>query len=78
VESAFGGSLESDSRFCFVASGRNLASVTVKFSHLILFIKTFYKCCTSNKISKNNAATDCITVEQKTGSFPSTFTGLYD
>jgi hypothetical protein len=37
-------SLESGGRFCIGAFGRNLASVAVKmFSHLIYFIKKFYK-----------------------------------
>jgi hypothetical protein len=41
---AYGGSLESDGRFCVGAFGRNLASVVVKmFSQLIYFIQTFYK-----------------------------------
>jgi hypothetical protein len=36
--------LESGSRFCVCAFGRNLASAAVKmFSRLIYFIKTFYK-----------------------------------
>jgi hypothetical protein len=51
VASAFGGSLESGCRFCVGAFGRNLASVAVKmFSHLIYFIKTFYKFLTFNAI----------------------------
>jgi hypothetical protein len=38
VESAFVGSPESGSRFCFGAFGRNLASVAVKmFSHFFDF-----------------------------------------
>jgi hypothetical protein len=40
AESAFGGSLESDGRYCVSAFGKNMASVVVKmFSHLIYFIK---------------------------------------
>jgi hypothetical protein len=36
---------------------RNLVSVTMKmFSHLIYFMKKFYKFCTSNVICKYNAA----------------------
>jgi hypothetical protein len=57
VGSAFGGSLESSGRFCVGAFGRNLASVAVKmFSHLIYFMKKFYKFCTFNTICKDNAA----------------------
>jgi hypothetical protein len=75
AESAFGGSLGSGGRFCVGAFGRNLASVAVKmFSHLIQFIKNFYK-CTFNAICKVNAAINCITIQDKKGSFPSTFTG---
>jgi hypothetical protein len=43
-------------------------------SHLIYFIKTFYKFCTFNAISKDNAAINCIIVQHKKGSFPSTLT----
>jgi hypothetical protein len=59
-----GGSLESGGRFCVGAFGRNLASVVLKmFSHLIYFIKNFYKLCTFSAICKHNAAINCITVE---------------
>jgi hypothetical protein len=76
AESAFGGSLESGGRFCVGAFGRNLASVAVKiFSHLIYFIRKFYKFCTFSAICKDNAAINCITVEHKKVSFPSTLTG---
>jgi hypothetical protein len=69
-------SLESGGCFCIGAFGRNLASVAVKvFSHLIYFIKTFYKSCTFNVICKDNAAINCISVRHKKGSFPSIFTG---
>jgi hypothetical protein len=68
AESAFSGSLESGSRFCVGPIGRNVASVTMKiFSHLIYFIKTFYKYCTFNAICKDNAAINCITVQHKKG-----------
>jgi hypothetical protein len=75
VESAHGGSMETGGLFCVGAFGRNLASVTMKmFSHLIYFIKKFYKCHTLNAICKDNAAINCITVQQK-NSFPSSLTG---
>jgi hypothetical protein len=50
--------------FCVGAFGRNLASVAVKmFSHLIYFIKIFYKRCSSSAICKDDAAAiNCITV----------------
>jgi hypothetical protein len=57
------------------AFGRNLASVAVKmFSHVTNFIKKFYK-CTFSAICKDNAAINCITVEHKKVSFPSSLTG---
>jgi hypothetical protein len=57
VEYSFGGSLDSDGRFCVGAFGRYLASVAVKmFSRLIYFTKTFYKCYTFNTLCKDNAA----------------------
>jgi hypothetical protein len=40
-----------------------------------LFIKKFYKFCTFSAIFKDNAAINCITVQHKKGSFPSTLTG---
>jgi hypothetical protein len=50
-ESEFGGSLKSGGRFCVGAFGSNLASIAVKmFSHLIYFIKTFYKFSSFNAI----------------------------
>jgi hypothetical protein len=75
VGSAFGGSLESGGRFCVGGFGRNLASVAVKmFSNLIYFTKKFYKFRTFNEIFKDNAI-NCIAVQHKKGSFPSTLTG---
>jgi hypothetical protein len=66
AESPFGGSLESGGRFCVGALGRNLDSVAVKnFSHLIYFIKKFYKFYTFNVICKDNSAINCITVKDK-------------
>jgi hypothetical protein len=76
AESAFGGSLESSSQFCVGAFGRNLASVTVKmFSHIVYFIKKFYKFCTFNAICIDNTAINCITVQHKKVSFMSTLMG---
>jgi hypothetical protein len=44
----------------------NLTSVTMKmFSHLICFIKKFYKCCTFNVISKDNATIHYITIQHR-------------
>jgi hypothetical protein len=58
--------------------GRNLDSVTMKmFSHLIYFIKKFYKFCTFNTICKDHGAINCITIQHKKGSFPSTLTLCY-
>jgi hypothetical protein len=60
AESVFCGSLESGGRFCVGAFGRNLVSVTMKkFSHLIYFIKKFYKLCTFQGICKDNVAINC-------------------
>jgi hypothetical protein len=76
AESAFGCGLESRCRFCVGAFGRNLASDAVKMlSHLIHFIKTFYKLCTFNAIFKYNAVINYIIVQHKKGSFPSALTG---
>jgi hypothetical protein len=76
VGSAFGGSLESDCRFCVDAFGRNLTSVAVKmFSNLIYCIKKCYTFCTFNDTCKDNSAIDFIVVRHKKASFPSTSTG---
>jgi hypothetical protein len=65
-----------DSRFCVGAFGRNLFSVAVRmFSHLIYLINRFYKYYTFNAVYKDNSAINCITVEHRKDSFPSTFTG---
>jgi hypothetical protein len=45
------------------------------FSHLIYFIKKFYKFRTFNAICKDNSAINYITVQHKKSSFPSTLTG---
>jgi hypothetical protein len=56
----------SGGRFCVGEFGRNLTSVAVKmFSHLIYFVKKFYKFCTFNAISIDNAAKNGINVQQK-------------
>jgi hypothetical protein len=68
----FGGIVESGGRFCVGTIWRNVVSVAEKmFSHLIYFIKTFYKFCTFNAICKDNAAVNTT----QGGSFPSTLTG---
>jgi hypothetical protein len=68
--------LESGGRFYVGTFGRNPTSVAVTmFSHLIYFTIKFYKFCTFNAICKDNAAVNCITLQHKKGSFPSTFTG---
>jgi hypothetical protein len=62
----FGWSLQSGGRFCVGAFGRNLASVAVKmFSHLICFLKKFYRLCTFRAFYKYNASLNCTTVQQK-------------
>jgi hypothetical protein len=51
ARSVFSVSMETCDWFCIGAFGRNLASVTRKmFSHLICFIKKFYKFCNFNAI----------------------------
>jgi hypothetical protein len=71
----FGGSMDSGGRFWVGAFGRNLASVAVRmFSHFAYFKKKCYKCCSFNAICKYNAAINCVTVQHKQGSFPSTVT----
>jgi hypothetical protein len=56
--------------------GRNLASVAVKkFSHFICFAKKFYKICNFNLICEDNGAINCITVQHRKCSFPSTLMG---
>jgi hypothetical protein len=53
-----------------------LASVNVKiFSYAIRFTKKFYKFCTFNAMCKENVAINCVTVQRKKISFPSTLTG---
>jgi hypothetical protein len=78
AESVFGGSLESGSRICVGAFGRNLASVAVKmFSDLIYFIKKFYKCYSFNAIRRDAAAINCITIQHKKKFIPVNFDGSY-
>jgi hypothetical protein len=68
AESAFGGNLVSGGQFCVGAFGRDLASVAVKiFSHIIYYIKKFYKCYTFNAIYKDNSAINCFIVQHKKG-----------
>lgn len=53
-------------RFVLGAFGRNLASVALEtFSHLIQFIKKFYKCYFSSAICKNIVRINCITLQHK-------------
>jgi hypothetical protein len=67
---------ESGVRVCVGAFGRSLASVAVKiFSHLIYFVKKFYKFCTFSATLKVSAAMNYITVQHKKGLFPSPLTG---
>jgi hypothetical protein len=76
AESSFSGRLESSGRFCVGEFGGNLALVAARMSsHLIYFVKKLYKFCGFNASLKNNSAINCITVQHKTGSFPSTLTG---
>jgi hypothetical protein len=69
---------ESGGRFWVSAFGRNLALIAVEmFSHLIQFIKKFYKFCIFNAICKDNAAINCITVQRKKKLIPVNFDGSY-
>jgi hypothetical protein len=55
--------LESSGSFCTGAFGRNLASLAVKmFSHLIYFIRTFYKLCAFNATCRDSVAINCTAV----------------
>jgi hypothetical protein len=68
-------SLESGGRFCVGAFGRNLSSVAVKmFSHLIYLRRDVINSVRSMRFAKT-AAVNCITVQHKKCSFPSTLTG---
>jgi hypothetical protein len=55
--------------------GRNLASVTVKTSHLIEFIMKRYKFYNFNVVCKVDTAIKYITFKHRKGLFPLTFTG---
>jgi hypothetical protein len=56
--------------------GRNLDSVAVKtFSHEIYLLRYFYEFCVFNVICKDNITINCITVQRKKSSFPSSLTG---
>jgi hypothetical protein len=49
--------VESRGLFCVGAFGWNLAPVALKmFSHLVQFIKKYYKCCTFSTICEDNTA----------------------
>jgi hypothetical protein len=65
AESAFGGSLESQGRFCVGAFGSYLPSVAVKmFSHSINVIQNC-KFCTFKAICKDNAAITTVQHKKK-------------
>jgi hypothetical protein len=70
-------SLESGSRFCVHALGRNLALAIVKmFSCLIHLMKEFYEFCTFSAFTKiMNAAISSIIFQHNKSSFLSTLTG---
>jgi hypothetical protein len=58
-----GGVTESGGRFCVGAFGRDLVSVVLRmYSHLMYFMKKFYKSCTFNSICKDNTAINCISL----------------
>jgi hypothetical protein len=57
--------MESGGRFCVEEFGRNQASVTNIFSHLIYFIKKFNKFCTFNVIYKDTLPINCVTAQYK-------------
>jgi hypothetical protein len=60
--SAFGRSLEAGGQLCVGAFGRSLASVAMKvFSHVVYFMKKFYKFPTLSAVCKDGAAMNCIT-----------------
>jgi hypothetical protein len=61
------------SLFCVGTFGRNLASVAVMMLSHLITLKKSYK-CDFNAISKDNAATNCTTVQHKNVSFPQTLT----
>jgi hypothetical protein len=71
-------SLESSGRLSVAAFGKNLASVAVtKFTHLTYFTKKCYTLCIFNVNCKDNAAINCVTAQDKTGSFPNHTTIVY-
>jgi hypothetical protein len=68
-------SLESGGRFCVGAFGRNLAAVAVKmFPRLIYFKRNAINFVHSMRFT-DNAGINCVTVQHKKGSFPSTLMG---
>lgn len=64
-------SLKSVCRFCVGAFGISIED----FSHLVYFIKKFYKRCTFNTVFKGNAGINYTSVRHKSGSFRSNLTG---
>jgi hypothetical protein len=77
AESALSRSLELGSWFCIGVFGKNFASVAVKmFSHVIYFIRKFYKFCTFSGICKVNVAINCITFHYRNVPFPSYLMGF--
>jgi hypothetical protein len=70
AKSALDESLESGSRFCVVAFGRNLASVAITmFYRQTSFINEFNKFCTFYAICKHDAAINYFTDDHKEVSF---------
>jgi hypothetical protein len=68
VGSAFGGSLASGvkrSVLCWCAWQESGVSCREDFSHLIYFIRKFYKCYNFNAICTDNATINCIAVQHK-------------
>jgi hypothetical protein len=64
-------------RFYVDLFGSSLAPVAAKiFSHVIYFVKKFYKICAFNAILKDNAAINRITVQHRKGAFVSILTGI--
>jgi hypothetical protein len=72
TESAFGGSLESDGRFCFV----RLAGIWLQspWRCFRIYFTFFLNCVLPNDL-QGNSVTNCITVQYKEWPFPSSFMG---
>jgi hypothetical protein len=76
AESAFDGSLESSAvGFMLVRLARIWLQSPLDVITFDLVEKKFYKFCTFNAICKDNFAINCIIVQHRKGSFPSTLTG---